>query len=74
LKIKEIMINTANMVTETNTKLQNIVEFKTIYSHGRPQTFFQGGGAKTYFLPKKQKKDTIFLKKVQKHTIPYKRE
>ncbi len=30
--------------------------------HGRPQTFFQG--ARTYFLPKKQQKDTIFPQKV----------
>ena len=34
--------------------------------HGRPQTFFQGGGAITYNLPEKH---TIFLKKVLKHSI-----
>jgi hypothetical protein len=34
--------------------------------HGRPQTFFQGG-ARTYL--KNNKKDTIFPKKVKKHTI-----
>jgi hypothetical protein len=34
-------------------------------THGRPQTFFQGG-AKTYFLPKKHQKTYYFSKKSPK--------
>jgi hypothetical protein len=42
---------------------QYLLGFQNTF-HGRPQTFFQGGGGKTYFLQKNNnKKGTIFLKK-----------
>jgi hypothetical protein len=49
--------------------------FKFVYIHGRPQTFFQGrakifqGWARTYFLPKKQRKKYYFSQKKSENIL-----
>ena len=54
------------LAARLSVEIQKLLLF---FKHGRPQTFFQGrakifqGGARTYFLPKKQQKRYYFSQK-----------
>jgi hypothetical protein len=51
-----------------NLDIKNLENYGHRHGHGRPQTFFDGGGvSRTYFLPKTTKKTRLFFSKKSKN-------